>query len=97
MPVFEAQLRIEAFGLRREHLLLGVGELVGLLAIVEPAGEIEIPAIDGQHERIVQDTRVEPIRQDQLKSTRLAVAICRFLPFVDPGEAMPPPFCRLAD
>src|ERR1700721_1088786 len=40
---------------------------------------------------------MEPIRQDQRKSSGLAVPIGRLFPLVDPGEAMPPTFRRLAD
>src|SRR6185437_12033022 len=64
---------------------------------LKPAGEVEIPSVDCQHESIVQNTSVEPIRQDQFKPSGVPVRIGGFLPFVDPGEAMPPPFRRLAD
>ena len=64
---------------------------------LQSAGEIEICAVDGQHERFIQNARVEPVGQDQIESARMAEAICRLFTFVDTGEAKPPSFRRLAD
>src|SRR5690606_31915118 len=62
----------------------------------EPAGQIEIGAVDGEHERIIEDRLIEPVRHDHLDAVGLAVAIGALLPFVDPGEAVAPTFRRLA-
>src|ERR1700730_11349864 len=59
---------------------------------LQAAREIEIPAVNRQHERIVQDARVEPIRQDQFNSSGVAVRIGGLFPFINPGEAMPSSF-----
>ncbi len=39
---------------------------------VEPACEIEIGAVDGEHEGVVQDSAVEPVRNDQLDASSLS-------------------------
>src|SRR3546814_5749919 len=66
---------------------------------VEPAfnaaGKIKIGAIDGQDERLVDDPGIEPVGHDQFDPERPAVGVGDFLPFVDPGEAMPSPRGRL--
>ncbi len=64
---------------------------------LEPTGQVEISAVDGQHERVIENAGIEPIRQDQFQTRRTPTGVGRFLPFVDPGETMPPPLCRLAD
>ncbi|WIG53946.1 MAG: hypothetical protein OJF48_004867 [Afipia sp.] len=64
---------------------------------VEAARQIEISAVDREHERVVKNGLVEPVRHDQLDALRPAVAIGALLPFVDPREAMAAAFRRLAD
>ena len=63
----------------------------------EPAGQIEIGAVDGENERVIENGAIEPVRQDQLDADRATVAIGSLLPLVDPREAMPTAFRRLAD
>src|SRR5208337_515697 len=64
---------------------------------LESARQREIPAIDGQDERVLKDAGVEPIGQDELDAERPAVGVRPLLPFVDPGKAMPAALGRLAD
>ena len=64
---------------------------------LQPAGQREIRAIDGQDERVVEDAGVEPIGQDQLDAERPAVGVGSLLPFVDPGKAMPATLGPLAN
>ena len=66
---------------------------------VEPAlhaaGQVEISAVDGEDERIVENGTVEPVGDDQLDTAGMTVAVGAFRPFVDPGEAVHPPLGRL--
>jgi hypothetical protein len=64
---------------------------------LQTAGQVETRPVDGEDESIVDDTGVEPVRQDQLDAPRAALAVLPLLPFVDPGEAMPASAGRLAD
>ena len=64
---------------------------------IKSAGEIEIGPVDGQHERVVEDGLIEPVRHDHLDTIGAAVAVGALLPFVDPGEAMPAAFSWLPD
>src|SRR5260370_40564435 len=64
---------------------------------LKSARQIEIRAIDGEHERVIDHAGIEPIGQDQLEPERTSVCVSPLLPLVDPGETMAPPFCRLAD
>ena len=64
---------------------------------LQPAAEREIRAVDGQNERVIKDAA----RKTSPAGSALARADGRgcppLLPFVDPGEAMPPTLGRLAD
>ncbi|EJN03492.1 hypothetical protein PMI41_02486 [Phyllobacterium sp. YR531] len=64
---------------------------------LQAARQAEIVAVDGQHERVVENGGVEPVRHDQFEAQRPAARIGALLPLVDPGEAVHPPFGRLAD
>ena len=57
---------------------------------VAPAGRIEVGAVDGEHERIVEDGRVEPVGHDQFQPVRPSVGVGALLPLVDPREAVQP-------
>ena len=48
----------------------------------------EVSAIDRQHERIVEDGPIEPVRHDEIDSIGVAVTVSALGPFVDPGEAV---------
>ena len=48
-----------------------------------------------EKQRIFEDAGVEPVRQDQLDPERATVGVGRFLPLVDPGEAMAATFGQL--
>ena len=60
---------------------------------LEAAGQTKIGAVDGQNERVIENARIEPVRQDQFETRWAPIGVGRLLPFVDPGETMPPPFC----
>ena len=66
----------------------------GVLAdeAIEPAFHAacqrEISAIDRQHERIVEDRAIEPVRHDQIDAVGISMRVGALGPFVDPGEAM---------
>src|SRR3546814_3869248 len=64
---------------------------------LQATGQVEIGAVDGQHERVVEDGGVEPVGHDQLEAERPAAMVGLLLPFVDPGKAMHPTFRGLAD
>ena len=64
---------------------------------LKSARQVEIRAIDGEHERIIDHACIEPIRQDQLEPERTSVASAVSFTFVDPGEPVAPTFCWLAD
>ncbi len=64
---------------------------------VEPSGQIKICPVDREDECVIEHGPIEPVRDDQFDPGRLARAIGALLPFVDPGEAMPATFRRLAD
>jgi hypothetical protein len=53
--------------------------------------------VDREHERIIENGAVEPVRHDHLEAERVPTRIAPLLPFVDPGEAMQPPLGGLAD
>jgi hypothetical protein len=63
---------------------------------LQPAREVEIRAVDGQHERVVQNGPVEPVRHDQVDAVGLTVRVGVLRPFVDPGETVHPPLAGLA-
>ena len=58
---------------------------------LQAAGEVEIRAVDGQHERVVENGPVEPVGHDQVDAVGLAVSVGVLGPFVDPGETVHPP------
>jgi hypothetical protein len=64
---------------------------------LEPARQREIGPIDCQNERILDDARVEPVRQNQFDAERPPVGVGRFRPLVDPGEAVAATFGHLPD
>jgi hypothetical protein len=64
---------------------------------LEAARQREILAVYGQDEGVVENTGIEPVRQDQLDPKRPAVRVAPLLPFVDPGEAMAATFGCLQD
>ena len=63
----------------------------------EAAGQIEVSPVDGQHERVVEHSLVEPVGQDHLDAVRATVTVGALLPLVDPGEAMTAALGGLAD
>src|SRR3546814_14961198 len=64
---------------------------------LDAAAELEIHRIDGQHQRVLDDAGVEPVREDQFDAARSTIAVGAFLPLVEPGEAMQAPSGGLAD
>ena len=64
---------------------------------LKSARQVEISAINREHECVIDHASVEPIGKDQLESERSPVCVNRLLPFVDPGEPVAPTFCRLVD
>src|SRR5690349_4573722 len=79
-----------------------VGLTAGVLAndAVKPAlyaaRQRKVSTVDRQHERIVEDRSVEPVRHDEVDSVGIAVHVGTLRPFIDPGEAMHPAFADLA-
>jgi hypothetical protein len=55
---------------------------------LQSAGQAEIRPVDGQHERIVEDRAIEPVRHDEVDAVGMAVRVGTIGPFVDPGEAV---------
>ena len=74
----------------------------GVLAddAIEPAlhaaRQREVSAVDRQHERVVEDRPIEPVRHDEIDSVGISVRVGALGPFVDPGEAVHPPLADLA-
>jgi hypothetical protein len=64
---------------------------------LDAAGQPEIGGIDGQDERAVDDTAIEPVGQDKLHALHAAVARRAFPPLVDPGELLASPMLAVAD
>src|SRR3546814_19547213 len=64
---------------------------------LDAAAELEIHRIDGQHQRVLDDAGVEPVREDQFDAARSTIAVGAFLPLVEPGEAMHAPSGGLAE
>jgi hypothetical protein len=64
---------------------------------LQTARQIEVRTVDREYKRVVQNAGIEPVREDELEAERATVYVSRLLPFVEPGEAMAPPLCRLAD
>src|SRR5262245_13127303 len=64
---------------------------------LQSSRQFEIRAVNGQHERLVEDTGVEPVGQDELQTTGMTEGIGRLFPFVDPGEAVSPALEGLTD
>jgi hypothetical protein len=56
----------------------------------------EICAVDRQHERVVKDGAIEPVRHDEIDTGGVAVCVRVLGPLVDPGEAVHAPLARLA-
>ena len=61
-----------------------------------PPVRLEIRRVDGEHERVVEDRAIEPIRHDEIDAIGIAVRIGALGPFVDPGEAVHAPLADLA-
>ena len=59
------------------------------------ARQRKVSSVDRQHECIVQDCPIEPVRHDQIDSIGISMRIGALRPFIDPGKAMPPAFRRL--
>src|SRR5262245_18763637 len=59
------------------------------------ARQRKVSAVNRQHECIVEDSPVEPVRYDQIDSVGVPVCIGTLRPFIDPGEPMHPPFAQL--
>src|SRR3546814_6359869 len=58
---------------------------------LDAAAELEIHRIDGQHQRVLDDAGVEPVREDQFDAARSTIAVGAFLPILDPGEGLKAP------
>src|SRR5258708_19744552 len=64
---------------------------------LDAARQRKVSAVERQHERIVQDRPIEPVRHDQVDSVGISMGVSALRPFVDPGEAMHPTFVDLAE
>ena len=42
---------------------------------LESTGQTEIGAVDGQHERVIENAGIEPIRQDQFEARRAPIGV----------------------
>jgi hypothetical protein len=51
---------------------------------VDPARQVEIGAVDGENQRLVENGLVKPVRNDELDAGGPAPAIRALLPLVDP-------------
>src|SRR6185437_8958655 len=112
LPVGEiAQLEREALERRKaRRLAVKVAEiepptctlLAGVLAdqaikpALQTAGQLEVFAVDGEHERIVEDRAVEPVGHDEIDAVGAAMRVGALGPFVDPRKAVHAPLVRLA-
>ncbi len=56
----------------------------------------EVFAVDGEHECVVEDGPVEPVRHDGIDTVGAAMRVGALGPFVDPGETVHAPLARLA-
>src|SRR6185437_6304429 len=62
---------------------------------LETARQLEVFAVDSEHERIIKDRLVEPVRHDEIDTVGASVYVGALSPFVDPGEAVCAPFVGL--
>jgi hypothetical protein len=61
------------------------------------AGQRKVSQVDRRHQLQVEDTRVEPSRQDELRGLKSAAACHEFFPFADPGEVLGKPMLAVPD
>src|SRR5690606_36485537 len=64
---------------------------------LDPAGELEVGRVDGEHACAVQYAGVEPVGQDQFDAQGPAIGRSQFPPFVDPRETVQAPPAGFAD
>jgi len=55
---------------------------------LQAAGEVEIRAVDGEDERVIEHRAIEPVRHDEIDAVGPPARIGALGPLIDPGEAM---------
>src|SRR5665213_1562467 len=63
---------------------------------LQAARQLEVFAIDRQHERVVEDGAIEPVRYDEIDAIGAATRVGALGPLIDPGETVHPPLANLA-
>ena len=98
-PRQAAGLLVEMGDLEDPAMDLTAGVLAGdaVEPAFDPAGQPEIIGVDGQDQRAVDDAAIEPVGQHELHAFDATVMGSHLLPFVDPGELVPPPALAVAD